>query len=352
MEEMNIYTHDGKPEEDVLLAYIRGIASDEENAEVEKWLREDHAHEKTLMQIAATYFAQYTSKRIACRDPLYAYTQVQQKIKRQRRRLWIGRIAMGAACVAGIGGISTMLSYRINKSIDTQPHIITVQSNVGMRTHFSLPDGTVVYLNSGSTLAYPAMYDSNERRVTLSGEAFFKVASDACRPFVVNVFNNEMSIKALGTEFNVEAYEADAVIHTTLVEGSVKILLNNGDAVMREQTLAPSEKAIYHRTQKRLNIQAIDTKYDTAWMDGKVIFKDTPLPEVLRKLSHFYNVEFSVQDTVIEGYLFTGTFNNRQLSQVLDYLSFSSRIDYRFIYSTEDDSKEVNQGKVVLNKRK
>ena len=96
----------------------------------------------------------------------------------------------------------------------------------------------------------------------------------------------------------------------------------------------------------------INTMYETAWMDGILMFKDTPLPEALKKLSYYYNVEFVIQDAEIKSYCLTGILDNRLLSQTLDYLRISSNIDYRIEDMKTDDSKGTNRTRVILWKGK
>jgi len=340
------------PEGTVLLAYIKGTATIDEKRMVESWLDRDESHETELLQIARIYYAQYTSDRILSRDSITAYTSIQSRIKGKKQRIWLMRVATVAACIIGVIILSNVLIYMREQPSVLHSQIVTIQANAGMRTQFDLPDGTWVYLNSGSTLSYPVPFDIKERRIMLNGEAYFKVTNNPEQPFIVSELNKGLSVKVLGTEFNMEAYEEDDVVNATLVKGKISVLLDAGNGMIREEMLNPSEKAIYDKTKKKLDIKGVDTTHDTAWMSGKVIFKDTPLPEVLRKLSHLYNVEFNVEDKVIETYLFTGVFDNRQLSQVLNYLEISSGIKYKVIQSDKDDSEGISRERIILQKKK
>jgi ferric-dicitrate binding protein FerR (iron transport regulator) len=228
--------------------------------------------------------------------------------------------------------------------------LITVESKPGMRTSFRLPDSTLVYLNSGSILKYPIPFDDKERRLQLSGEAYFKVSHNPELPFLVDVLNNELTIKVLGTEFNVEAYCEDEIINTTLVQGSLLIIADARAGESPTQVLVPSERATYFRAGRQMDVKVVDMACDTGWLDGKIILKDTPLPEMLRKLTHYYNVDFIVSDPVLESYSFTGVFDDRQLSQVLDYLKISSGINFRITLPLKDDSESINRRKVYLSK--
>ena len=119
--------------------------------------------------------------------------------------------------------------------------------------------------------------------------------------------------------------------------------VKNKSGNVSHRTLLPSEKAICNLDKEEISVMKINTMYETAWMDGKLMFKDTPLPEALKKLSYYYNVEFVIQDAEIKSYCLTGILDNRLLSQTLDYLRISSNIDYRIEDMKTDDSKGTNR---------
>lgn len=337
---------------ETLLDYITARTTEETGSAVEEWMQQDASHEKEVMQLASIYYALQTKESIRNRDYHPAFMKVQQRIKGKIRRIWLRRAVMAAACIAGMITLSTIFSYRMNRREVPVPQRVTVQSAAGMRTHFNLPDGTSVHLNAGSELSYPLPFGGDERRVTLAGEAYFKVSHDPDCPFIVSTVRDYMSVQVHGTAFNVEAYEADRIAAVTLVEGKVDVLLNKNEKPLVSYTLSPSEKMIYDLERDSYQVARVDASYDMAWTTGQMAFKNTPLPEVLRKLSHFYDVEFEVKDKIINTYSFTGTFKNRPVTQVLDYLKISSRIDYTLVLPEEDDSNGVRKCKMILYKMK
>jgi ferric-dicitrate binding protein FerR (iron transport regulator) len=291
-----------------------------------------------------------TQERILSRDPLHAYEKVMRRIKRKKRRLWLAR---GSTVILSMTAVYLWLWFFPVKTVPpSKQQVITMETKAGMRTSFQLPDCTLVYLNSGSRLSYPAAFDKKERRLELSGEAYFKVKHDPGRPFRVDVLNKELMIKVLGTEFNIEAYCEDEIINTTLVQGSLQITGEMRNGTFPERTLVPSEKATYFRTDGRLDVKVVDMSCDTGWMEGKVVLKNTLLSEMLRKLTHYYNnVDFIVEDPVIETYSFTGTFDEIPLLQVLDYLKISSDIDYQIALSQDNNNENIHRKKVILKKK-
>jgi ferric-dicitrate binding protein FerR (iron transport regulator) len=345
-----IYSEQNEIENELLLKYIKGISSDEENSRMMLWLKEDPEYERILLQTAYIYNAQQVQNRILSRNAAYAFNKVQKRIRWKRRRIYIRRSLAMAGCFALLISIGINTSFLIRKKAETQQYI-TMQANTGMRTDFTLPDGTKVYLNSATKLTYPVAFTAKERRVELEGEAYFKVNREAGRPFIVDLPDRPLKVKVLGTEFNIQAYPADPFLKTTLVNGSVQVGLETEQGTVRYIVLNPSQKAIYDIETRMLEVVEVNTIYDTAWMQGRLMFKDTPVPEVLNRLSHFYNVSFQVQDSLINNYTFTGIFENRQLSQILDYLSISSRIKYKIITPAEDDSDSLKRTSVILTKK-
>lgn len=332
----------------MLLRYIKGEVSEEERSYVDAWLDTDADNERILLQTARIYYANHTMERIASRDPLFAYEKLDRRLTKRARVYWLKRFSVVAACVIAVFGLSTFISYIRGGLSIRDPRYMTLEANAGMRTHFNLPDGTVVYLNSGSSLSYPVPYDPKERKVSLSGEAYFKVAPNTEQPFVVSTFEDRHKVRVLGTEFNVQAYEEDHTVSTTLVNGAVNLEVINKSGTTIYKRLSPSEKVVCDLDKGEISVRKINTMHETAWMDGKLVFEDTPLPEAIKKMSYYYNVEFEIQDEDIKSYCLTGVLDDRHLSQTLDYLKISSSIDYQIDEMRTDDSKGSNRMRVIL----
>ena len=325
----------------LLLKYINETASLEERAQVDKWLLEDDG--KTLIQFARIFHAFRTRERILQRNPHSALNKLDQRIKGKRLRIVILRLAVAASFFIGILGFGSIIWT--NQKVDVSSQI-TVTTNAGMRSQLTLPDGSIVHLNAGSTFTYPSIFEKHERRVKLSGEAYFKVVSNAEQPFIVSATSDKLSILVKGTEFNLQAYEKDSLAQLTLIEGSVNLSIMGKNGNIH---LSPSEMITYNTMTDQVILKKTNTSHITAWMDGCLIFKDTPMTEVLRQLSHFYSVDFDIKDEVIRGYKFTGTFENRPLFQILDYIKISSKVDYEMLYP---EHQEIKKPLILLKKEK
>lgn len=323
------------PDESLLLKYITGEVTENEKLQIDSWMRENSDNEKIVTQLALIYHAQKTQGRIEQRDTDAAYKKVQSKIKRRGRRLLLQRITVAASLIIGLIGIGSLLIQFLDLKERYAPSLITVYSNDNSRSQVTLPDGTEVHLNSRSVLTYPSYYEGKERKVTLQeGEAYFKVTPNADRPFIVNVSDDKYKIKVLGTEFNLQAYKEDKTIRTTLVEGSVQIDVAEKNTAT---VLKPSEKAVYSLNTGQLQIMPANTDRETDWMYDRLVFKQTPMKDVLASLSRFYNVEFDIKNNIIYSYTFTGTFEDKPLYQVLDYMKISSKIDYKITYKKDEN---------------
>jgi len=154
-----------------------------------------------------------------------------------------------------------------------------------------LSDGTKVWLNSATTLKYPVAFAGSERRVTLSGEAYFEVAKNKHMPFKVCV--NGMDIQVLGTHFNVMAYRDEGMVKTTLLEGSVKLKSQTGKAL-----LIPGQQGIYAAHKPDFDIKPVSTADIVAWKDGYFIFDNVPLHDIMKSISRWYNVDVFFKDNI------------------------------------------------------
>ena len=337
-----------EPDEELLLTYIKGKGSDDEVKAVELWLQQDSGNEGILLQIASIYLAQHRQKRITKRNSLQAFEKVRQRVRSRTRKTWVTRSLVTLVGLSAIFFLSTLIPDWKQYPIENSAQLVTVQANSGMRSQFKLPDGTLVYLNSGSKITYPIPFDGKQRDVTLMGEAYFNVTHNADLPFIVHVCDDRLQVKVVGTEFNVHAFPDDNHVVATLVSGSIQLNYFDREGNVKQIGMNPSEKVTYVLASGNVNIDEVNTQYETSWKEGKLMFKNAPLPQVLKKLSYFYNVSFDVQSTVINDYHLTGVFENRQLSQVLDYLKISSNINYSIKYAKEDDSQGIKQTTVAL----
>lgn len=188
----------------------------------------------------------------------------------------------------------------------------TISTTLGQRKELIFQDGTHIYLNSGSSLTYPKHWGYSERKVKLEGEAYFEVAHNPQRPFIVET-PNETSVQVLGTKFDVKAYSTDESISVTLIQGSVKFFRDTISYL-----LTPSQQLIFNTLSKKISIKKIDNPFNsTLWSHNTIYFRDAPMKEVLKELERWYNVKIEIKDPSIYKYNFSLRTQNLPLSELL-----------------------------------
>ncbi|WP_423129938.1 FecR family protein [Gaoshiqia sp. Z1-71] len=222
----------------------------------------------------------------------------------------------------------------------------TIEVPPGTRSSFTLPDGTFVKLNAGSSLKYPVSFEKRERQVELTGEAWFEVKKDEHRPFLVST--SDINIKVLGTSFNCNAYPNAAQIETALVEGKIEI---SGKSGKNKFLMEPGELAVFSKQEKTIEKTQTNLDKHIAWTSGKLMFRDDPMTTVIEKLGRWYRVEFRVEDPEILNYTYSATFSGESLDQVLKMLALSAPINFRVLPREKSDDLEYETQVIKLTKK-
>ena len=217
----------------------------------------------------------------------------------------------------------------------------------GVRTKITLSDGSEVWLNSGSTLSYPEHFTEDKRQVTLSGEAFFKVKSDKDHRFDVQT-SDGITVSAYGTEFNVQAYAEEPDIKATLAEGHIQIGQINQSA---SQELIPGEQAVYSRHTQQMQVRKANLLVETAWKDGKLVFRRTPMEEIAKQLSRHFNVNIQLQGKEIFDYTYSATFTTETLAEILSLLEKTAPIRCEIIETQQQSDLAFTRKKVIICKQ-
>ncbi len=218
---------------------------------------------------------------------------------------------------------SLVLSYLGKSTIVPDEKVVSsvIHAPFGARVSFSLPDGTVGWLNSGSSLAYSLPFN-NKRKVELDGEAWFDVTRNEKNPFEIGVGN--AMVKVLGTSFNVSAYRGEHYIEVVLQQGKVEFSHDNSS---EKVTLLPSQKLVLR--DGKVDLSMTDPLKYKVWTDGKLVFRGDNMAEVARRIERWYNVTVHLADKDLEKFSFRATFEDDSLEEVLRLLSLTSPIGYK-----------------------
>ncbi|GAA0886607.1 DUF4974 domain-containing protein [Sphingobacterium siyangense subsp. cladoniae] len=177
----------------------------------------------------------------------------------------------------------------------------------------TLPDGTLVKLNAGTTLSYPTVFAKDKREVTLRGEAYFEVAKKKDQPFIVHTKNQQVQV--LGTHFNINAYQTSVPTKTTLLEGKVMVTTLLGS---QKVTLLPGDQSV--NTGTELTKHPVNVQQEMAWVYGKFNFDGKSLRQVMDELSQWYAIDVVYKGDVPDVSFFGGTFRTSKLSTILKIL--------------------------------
>jgi ferric-dicitrate binding protein FerR (iron transport regulator) len=228
----------------------------------------------------------------------------------------------------------------------------TLSTPKGGQYNIELPDGTKVWLNAASSITYPTAFDAKERKVQVTGEAYFEVAHNAQKPFIVNV-NNKEEVTVLGTHFNINAYEDENAIHTTLLQGSVKVgsrqwavgsgekAEGKGQKAEKEQSviLKPGEQVSLSHTSQLSQPIPVQTDRVMAWKNGVFHFENADIKTVMRQVSRWYDVDVVYKRSLDnDDPLFFEVTRNTNLSDVLRVLNLAGGARY-----TIEDKKVIVQ---------
>ena len=242
-----------------------------------------------------------------------------QKVLQRKINLYAWGIRVAAVLVVALL-ISNFFFYQNSNKNLLSKQLQTISTPIGAKTNITLPDGSNVWLNAGSTISYPLSFDKT-RPVTLEGEAYFDVVNTE-KPFIVST--DYGIVEVLGTSFNVMAYNDDS-FETTLVEGIVAFTVSGTEDRV---TLKPGEQIA--KSENRYTIKTVETKYFTSWTEGKLIFNREPFPSFIKKLERWYNVKIVYQDRELDKLWYTGTIEMESISEVMEMISKATSVSYSF----------------------
>ncbi len=220
----------------------------------------------------------------------------------------------------------------LTPAVDLPIQFISKQNPLGQKSTILLPDSTVVTLNAGSQIIYPERFNELYREVELKGEAYFEVSENKQQPFRVK--SGDIYTIALGTSFNIRAYESDSKISVFLNTGKVEIssVLNQ---LKEAYVLNPGEKVVYNPVLQEAEKLEFDRELELSWKDGILVFKQTNLADFIHTIERWYGVEVALSGNSDEECRINGWFENETLKVVLESLQFSRAVDY------ELNNKEV-----------
>ena len=334
--------------QEILHKYFNGTASDDERREVLAWVDASPANKEEFLQREADF----VFGNLPDSEPSQAArAQIMHVVEPKRKRLRILNAVASAAAIFVVGAFiwvlhdNNRLNHQVasltaqNEKLIAIPELVQGESvlsykvNPGVKGTIVLPDGSEVILNSASTLRTPARFENGKRVVELEGEGYFKVESNPDWPMYVRT-SRGVTVKVTGTEFNLSTYSDDAALKLTLVRGKVSLLdeKSETEVVVREK----EEVVVGARAQlEKPTRKTADMKLNTSWKDGYLVFDNTPIREVIKKMERWYGIDITVADSKVMNNNFTASFRSESLQQVLTLLDITCGIKSKIKSPTE-----------------
>ena len=339
--------------EELLPGYLSGELSDNDRAIIDIWRTELPENEALYLESLKAWEALTLLNEMEQFNSFAALKKVNTKLSEPKPATWwmtIQRVA--AIMVLPLLVYSGYLTVRNQPDNSQQKQVMmqTVFSRQGMVTQFALADGTKVWLNAGSQLQFPDRFIGDKREVILKGEGFFEVTRNEKQPFHVNA--NELNVEVLGTSFNVVSFDDDTQSEVVLVTGKVALASEYGQIKKEFGTMHSGQRAVYDKGQRKVITGEVDVDKYIAWRDGKLIFRDDAMEDVVKRLSRWFNVEIVINDSEIKSYIYKANIRNENLMQVLNLLKLSAPIDYRVTNRKVLPDGTFTKQKVFLMKKK
>ncbi len=364
----------------LFLQYLKGVLSEEEGKELDAWRKERPEHEEIFRRMSSR---SYLLKKMHCCEVgnerhEILWKQIRQRCnvneKRIMRRRWMQRVAVfvlplvlgSVLCIwqsemkligktemkseadkvvlllengrkvvldenesfaeleklgEGIVFENECLDYTGSKKMkEVKYHLIQIPK--GGEYSLVLADGSRVYLNAESQLKFPVAFIGDERKVYLKGEAYFDVAKNEGKPFIVET--DEVKVEVLGTEFDVRAYEEEEVVSTTLVDGKVKVWA--GD---RDIALLPSEQAVWTSSEEKLEVRQVDVERYVGWKNGRLVFDKTPIHQIMDEMERWYDLKVEYRKEELKNETFSLNIEKYDdFKQILNLLEATGKVNF------------------------
>lgn len=315
--------------EDLVIDYLSGKISDEDTAVLVEFLNSDELYRNQFHELAKTRAIAFIPA--IEKDKKSNFYILKKKLKFTDltfRNIFGYQFSRIAAIV--ILSVTTGISafYLYDKFISGQQADMISETIVpfGSQAKVKLPDGTVVWLNSGSELRYDNSFGKNERKVSFSGEGYFEVTKNTNKPFMVHT--NNVDIKVLGTVFNVNSYANETTVKVDLLEGKVDVSALAENGTLENKTLLPNEMLVYDKKLKKMSAGKSDAAKSAQWKTGKLTFDNVSMEKLLRNLERKYDVHFIIESKKIKSEMFTGSINLEQpLNEILEYIDVDKKFE-------------------------
>jgi len=305
----------------LIIRHLAGETKVSEEALLQHWLSQSADHRKEYEALKQAWELG-AIERLPEADQLYQRIEKELEDKPHTSRL--RQPTFLAAAMLSIFLVSAYLLWIYTPLFNPENRWHTVNTQKGELQQISLEDGTIVYLNTASELKSAFDYNTKERRVKLRGEAFFDVARDTSKPFIIEL--PEGQVQVLGTSFNVRAYADDHNIETTVKSGKVAF---RHDEQAEANLILPNEKLSFSKKENTIKKEAAEVTQSLAWMEQKIVFQAHTLKEIAKELEHYFEIDIVFENDELQNCSMTGTFKNTSYREILNALRLTNAFKFR-----------------------
>ena len=311
---------------ELLHRLIAGTTTEEENRQLMEWFRQCASKEEFFMLFETAWKESPDEMPRDVQERMYRRLSRELDEKKTKTILLRSRFSwkvwpqIAVACIIIVLGL---VNYRMNdkqKQLSTQN--FTVLAEKGQRAFITLPDSTKVWLNSDTKISYPADYGLKERNVTLVGEAYFEVAKNPDKRFIVEA--KGMQVEALGTSFNVNAYQNDNKIIASLFSGSVRVSYDRHVAILKPHESVKVD--LLNRSFSRYKDESMQNI--ALWKKNEITFDGESLEEITHIMSRLYNTTICIEDESLKKVCYIGTIRNNNLENFIDIINLTTPVVY------------------------
>ncbi len=302
----------------IVKKYLEGRATEAEQVKLLKWLR--NKENRIVFNSFRLDWKNGLDKATIPESSRETWGKIQSQMLQESFKGWQNSLKMYqlfryAAIFFFVIGVGSLVYIFNNLSKQFPEYYTSVIAEKGHISKVELPDGSLVWLNSGSEISYNNYFFSKNRDIKLTGEAYFHVSRNEELPLIVNC--EDIQVKVLGTQFNVAAYPGSGFVEVVLEKGTVKLL--NRKVESFSYKLKPGELAKFDRTKQKLTVSNVNTAKFTSWKEGILNIYDQPLEDVVKRLETRYNQKF-IFDEEVKDFRYTFTIKNESLGEIIQLM--------------------------------
>ncbi|MDX9883885.1 MAG: FecR domain-containing protein [Prolixibacteraceae bacterium] len=308
----------------LIIRFFSEKISNDERKTVENWINETPGNKKLFNDLREIWLASGVTREAGNDRLEEALEKFRRQIKGKQKPPKLRQTSVWKYAAILILAAALPFSYYIGSRENPENDAQTIIScENGDRTNIILPDGSQVWLNSGSQLVFDNNFKKGVRQTYLKGEAYFSVSKDSKNPFRVKT--SRIDVEVLGTEFNLKAYPDEEQVSATLVTGSLRII-----AETQQMVIKPNQKLVYNKENRKVGlVELSDLSSDIEWKNGRFVFQNESLAEMEQRLERWFDVEIELADEQVKQRRFTGIIDRESVLEAIAYFGHSPYLGYR-----------------------